>query len=159
LTVLVRLGLRSGEVAGLGLGDIDWRAGELVVCGKADRAERLPLPADVGAAVANYLRDGRPPAFEGCRLVFLRERAPHRGLTSGRVSSIVLGAARRCGLPPITPRRLRHSIATEILAAGAPLTEVGQLLRHRRQLTTAIYAKVDIDRLRRLARPWPGTTT
>ena len=84
LTLLARLGLRAGEVAALTLDDIDWRAGEITVRGKGSRAERLPLPADVGEAVAAYLRDGRPEPFEAARQVFLRVRAPHRGLTHRR---------------------------------------------------------------------------
>ncbi|HZO96248.1 MAG TPA: site-specific integrase [Gaiellaceae bacterium] len=155
LTLLVRLGLRRGEVAGLALDDIDWRAGELVVRGKGSRVERLPLPTDVGEAVAAYLQHGRPHRVEG-RPVFVRAKAPHRALSPGGVTQVVVAAARRAGLGPITAHRLRHTAATELLRAGAPLVEVGQLLRHRSQLTTAIYAKVDRDRLRELARPWPG---
>jgi integrase/recombinase XerD len=155
LTLLVRLGLRRGEVAGLGLDDIDWRAGELVVRGKGSRSERLPLPADVGEAVAAYLRRGRPRSVEG-RPVFVRVKAPHRALSPSGVTQVVVGAARRAGLPPITAHRLRHTAATELLRAGAPLVEIGQLLRHRSQLTTAIYAKVDRVALRALALPWPG---
>ena len=155
LLMLVRLGLRSGEVAGLGLDDIDWRAGELVVRGKGNRAERLPLPADVGEALAAYLRRGRPRTVAG-RPLFVRVKAPKRALTPGGVTQVVVSAARRAGLPPITAHRLRHTAATELLRAGAPLVEIGQLLRHRSQLTTAIYAKVDRDALRALARPWPG---
>lgn len=155
LALLARLGLRAGEVAGLRLDDLDWRAGEIVVRGKGDRHERLPLPADVGEAVVGYLRLGRPISAEG-RTAFVRVLAPHRGLTPSAVSMIVSGAARRAGLPPIHAHRLRHAAASEMLRAGAPLSEIGQVLRHRRALTTAIYAKVDRDALRRIARPWPG---
>ncbi len=140
LTLLARLGLRAGEVAALALGDIDWRAGELTVRGKGSRAERLPLPADVGDAVAGYLRAGRPEPFEGARQVFLRVRAPHRGLTSGGVTQAVVAAGVRAGIGPLHAHRLRHSAATGMLRAGAPLTEIGQVLRHRRLLSTAIYA-------------------
>ena len=155
LTLLVRLGLRRGEVAGLALDDLDWRAGELIVRGKGSRLERLPLPADVGEAIAAYLHDGRPTGVEG-RPVFVRVKAPRRALTPGGVTQVVVAAARRAGLPPITAHRLRHTAATELLQAGAPLIEIGQLLRHRSELTTAIYAKVDVAALRELARPWPG---
>jgi site-specific recombinase XerD len=155
LTVLVRLGLRAGEVAGLALEDIDWRAGELVVVGKGRRAERLPLPVDVGEALTGYLRDGRPSSAQD-RSLFVRVRAPHRGLTTGGVTQVVVSAARRAGLGQIHAHRLRHTAATLMLRAGAPLEEIGQVLRHRATLTTAIYAKVDRGRLRTLARPWPG---
>jgi integrase/recombinase XerD len=155
LTVLARLGLRAGEVAGLSLEDIDWRAGEIVVCGKGRRSERLPLPHDVGEAIVGYLRDGRPATAQG-RAVFVRVRAPHHGLTPGGITYVVLAAARRAGLGQIHAHRLRHTAASEMLRAGATLPEVGQVLRHRRAATTAIYAKVDREALRQIARPWPG---
>jgi integrase len=157
LTVLARLGLRAGEVAALELADIDWRAGELVVRGKGRREERLPLPADVGEAVAGWLRRGRPRCE--CATVFTRVRAPHRRLTTSAVSHIVRAACARAGLPAVHAHRLRHTAATEMLRAGASLTEVGQVLRHASVLTTAIYAKVDHGRLRSLALPWPGTAS
>ncbi len=156
LTLLVRLGLRAGEVAGLQLGDIDWRHGEITVQGKGNRRERLPLPVDIGQALVAYLCSGRPASMDGCRHLFLSARAPLRGLTSGAVSLIVSRAASRAGLPEITAHRLRHTAATRLLEAGAPLSEIGQLLRHRRQLTTAIYAKVNREALRTVARSWPG---
>lgn len=155
LTLLVRLGLRAGEVARLSLKDIDWRAGELVVSGKGNRAERLPLPVDVGEALVAYLGRGRPASAQG-RTVFVRVRAPHRALTSGGVSRVVAAAGERAGLGPLHAHRLRHTAATEMLRAGGSLVEIGQVLRHRRALTTAIYAKVDRHALRVLARPWPG---
>jgi site-specific recombinase XerD len=154
LLLLSRLGLRAGEVAGLGLDDIDWRRSEITVVGKGDRAERLPLPADVGAAIAAYLRAGRPDTAAG-RAVFIRVHAPHRALTPGGVTALVFDAAQRAGLGTIHAHRLRHTAATAMLRAGAPLVEVGQVLRHRSALTTAIYAKVDRDALAVLARPWP----
>lgn len=154
LTLLVRLGLRSGEVAKLGLDDIDWRAGEIVVQGKGS-CERLPLPADVGQAVATYLRERRPTTAQ-CRTVFVRIKAPHRALSSSGVTQIVAAAGRRAGLGTIHAHRLRHTAASAMLRAGASLPEVGQLLRHRRALTTAIYAKVDYEALRTIALPWPG---
>jgi site-specific recombinase XerD len=156
LTLLARLGMRAGEVAGLALDDIDWRAGEVTVTGKGRRSERLPLPADAGEAVAAWLRDGRPEPFEGSRMVFLRIKAPHCGLTSGGVTQAVFAAAQRAGLGRVYAHRLRHTAATGMLRAGASLPEVGQVLRHRRLLTTAIYAKTDVPALRALARPWPG---
>jgi site-specific recombinase XerD len=154
LLLLARLGLRAGEVACLGLDDIDWRRGQLAVRGKGDRVERLPLPPDVGAAIAAYLRRGRPGTVEG-RSVFVRVHAPHRALTNGGVTMVVFDAARRAGLGKIHAHRLRHTAATAMLRAGSPLAEVGQVLRHRSPLTTAIYAKVDREALAVLARPWP----
>lgn len=155
LTLLVRLGLRAGEVAGLTLDAIDWRSGELIVSGKGNRSERLPLPPDVGEAIVAYLRAGRPASALD-RAVFIRAKAPHRGLSSGGVSQIVGDAARRAGLGLVHAHRLRHTAATEMLRAGGSLAEIGQVLRHRRAHTTAIYAKVDERALRALARPWPG---
>jgi integrase/recombinase XerD len=155
MLLLSRLGLRAGEVAGLGLDDIDWRRGELTIRGKGNRAERLPLPADVGAAIAAYLRRGRPATADG-RSVFVRVHAPHRALTTGGVTMIVFDAAQRAGLGKLHAHRLRHTAATAMLHAGSPLPEVGQVLRHRSMLTTAIYAKVDRNALAVLARPWPA---
>jgi site-specific recombinase XerD len=155
LILLVRLGLRAGEVAGLTLDSIDWRAGEVIVSGKGDRSERLPLPPDVGEAIVAYLRGGRPASALD-RAVFIRVKAPHRGLSSTGVTQIVGDAARRAGLGLVHAHRLRHTAATEMLRAGGSLAEIGQVLRHRRAQTTAIYAKVDERALRALARPWPG---
>ena len=153
--VLARLGLRSGEVAGLGLDDIDWHRGELRVVGKGNRGESLPLPADVGVAVTAYLRRGRPATALG-RSVFVRVRAPHRALTAGGVGNVVMAAGERAGIGHVHAHLLRHSAATAMLRAGSPLTEVGQVLRHRSAFSTAIYAKVDQDALAVLARPWPS---
>jgi len=155
LTLFVRLGLRAGEVAALALSDIHWRQGEITVRGKGNRCDRLPLPADVGEAVVDYLRDGRPErAQEGT--AFVRAQAPYRGLTSNAVTTVVVVAGRRAGRGLIGAHRLRHSAATSMLSAGGSLTEIGQVLRHQRLLTTAIYAKVDQPALRQLVRPWPG---
>jgi site-specific recombinase XerD len=154
LTVLVRLGLRAGEVARLEFGDVDWRRGELGVRVKGGRVERLPLPVDVGEAIVAWLRDGRPRA--GGTTVFCRLRAPHGALTAGAVSAVVRHAAKRAGMAPIGAHRLRHTAATTMLRAGASLVEVGRVLRHRRPHTTAVYAKVDFAALSELAQPWPG---
>src|SRR6266516_3578743 len=153
LALLARLGLRAGEVAGLELDDLDWRAGEISVHGKGSRRERLPLPVDVGEALVAYLH-GRPRA--GCRTVFLRLSAPITGLTVPGVTAVVYRACARAGLPPAGAHRLRHSAASALLAGGGTLAEVGQVLRHVRLETTAIYAKGDRVALRALARPWPG---
>jgi site-specific recombinase XerD len=156
LTVLVRLGLRAGELANLKLDDINWRSSELrIVRSKSNRTESLPLPADVGAALADYLELWRPVTAVG-RTVFVRILAPHGALTSGGITQIVAEAAKRCGLKPIYAHRLRHTAATQMLRNGASLPEVGQVLRHRQMLTTAIYAKVDREALRSIARAWPG---
>jgi len=155
LVVLSRLGLRAGEVAAMALEDLDWRRGELVVRGKARREEALPLPADVGEAIAGYLRSGRPEA--DCRSVFLRCYAPRRGLSVPAVSGIVYDACDRAGIARISAHRLRHTAASQMLAKGASLAEVGEALRQRSAASTAIYAKVDRARLAALARPWPGS--
>jgi integrase/recombinase XerD len=155
VTLLVRLGVRAGEVAALTLEDVDWRAGQITVRGKGDRSERLPLPADVGEAIAAYLQDGRPDRAQG-RALFVRVKAPLGALSPTGISGVVLHAAQRAGLGEIRAHRLRHTAATEMLRAGGSLPEIGQLLRHRHVLTTAIYAKVDREALREIARPWPG---
>jgi integrase/recombinase XerD len=155
IVTLLRLGLRRGEVARLRLDDIDWRAGELVVVGKGDRLDRLPLPADVGEAIAAYLRRGRPVSDR--REVFLRARAPFEPIAAGTVASTVRRACRRAGLPEVGSHRLRHTAACEMVAAQVPLPQIAQVLRHRSLQSTAIYARVDLDRLRELAQPWPGS--
>ena len=155
LTVLSRLGLRIGEVVALRLDDIDWRRGELAIRGKGNRHEVLPLPSDVGAALVAYLQDR--PATDA-REVFLRARAPYRAVSRNAASHVANAAARRAGLDtPVYAHRLRHSAATAMLAGGASLDEIGQVLRHRHRLTTALYAKVDLDGLRTIARPWPAS--
>ncbi len=154
LNLLARLGLRAGEVVAMDLGDIDWRAGELVVRGKGGRRDRMPLPADVGQAIAAWLSHGR--GSPACRNVFTRVRAPRRPLTSAGVSALVRAACRRAGLPEVHAHRLRHAAATELLRAGANLEEIGLVLRHELTLTTSIYAKVDLASLVPLARPWEG---
>src|SRR5437667_4290668 len=123
-TLLARMRLRAGEVAGLQLDDIDWRHGEITVLGKGNRRDRLPLPVDIGQAIVDYLQDGRPrDAMDRC--VFIRVRAPHRGLSSTGVTQAVAAASRRAGLGTLYANRLRHSAATSMLAAGAGLAEIG----------------------------------
>ena len=156
LLVLARLGLRAGEVRSMRLEDLDWKAGEILVRGKGQRLERLPMPQDVGEALVAYLR-GRPRC--AARQVFVRTRAPYRGLAnSSCVDAIVWRALGRAGLEP--PFRgahlLRYSLATEMLRQGASMGEIGQILRHRQPSTTEIYAKVDLEALRALAEPWPA---
>jgi len=154
LSLLARLGLRGAEAAGLQFGDIDWRAGEITVTGKGSRAERLPLPAAAGEALAAWLTDGRPQC--GSRAVFVTVRRPYRQLTPDAVRQVMGRACDHAGLERRGAHRLRHALATEMLRAGASLPEVGQVLRHRSLLSTSVYAKVDQDALRPLARPWPG---
>ena len=156
ILLLARLGLRAGEVIALELDDIDWRAGVLTVRGKGGYHDRLPLPADVGEAMATYLRQHRPPCTT--RRVFIRNKAPHRGFAHpSSISTIVCRALKRAGLRPalMGAHILRHSLATGMLRSGASMSEIGQVLRHRVANTTEIYAKVDISGLRSLALPWP----
>lgn len=156
LLLLARLGLRAGEVLALRLEDLDWRAGEILVRGKGQRLERLPMPRDVGKALVAYLR--RRPSC-AAREVFVRTRAPYRGLANDAgIDSIVWRALQRAGLdPPLKGAHLlRHSLATDMLRRGASMGEIGQILRHRRPSTTEIYAKVDFEALGALAQPWPG---
>jgi integrase/recombinase XerD len=155
LTLLWRLGLRAGEVAACRVGDVDWRAGEILVHGKGNRQEKLPLPVDVGQALVDYCCRGRPQSR--CHSLFLQKTAPYGPLTRNAVSQAVRQACQRAGLAPVGAHRLRHTAATELLRAGTSLTAIGQVLRHRDVATTAIYAKVDRNALRALGRPWPGT--
>jgi integrase/recombinase XerD len=155
LTVLARLGLRACEAAGMQLSDIDWRTGELTVHGKAGLEDRLPLPADVGEALVDYLLHGRPVGT-ATTSVFLTACAPRRGVTADGIRGVVARACQRAGIARVGAHRLRHTVASDLLGAGSALPEIGQVLRHRSQLSTATYAKIDRSRLRELARPWPG---
>jgi len=151
--LLARLGLRAGEVATITLDDIDWRAGELLIHnGKGRREERLPLPSDLGEAIVSYLR--RRPQIQD-RALLLRMLAPAGPVTRRGVSGIVGAACKRAGVPPVGSHALRHTAATEMLRAGSSLQEIGEVLRHQDPRTTARYAKVDRNRLRTVARPWP----
>lgn len=155
LVILLRLGLRAGEVARLKLNDIDWRAGEVVVYGKRGSQDRLPLPADVGEAIAAYLKRGRPNASVH-REVFLRIVAPVGPLMTDGISGIVRCACVRAGVPVIGADRLRHTLACQLASAGAPLPAIAEVLRHRAISITAEYARVDTEGLRLVAQPWPG---
>jgi site-specific recombinase XerD len=157
LLLLARLGLRAGEVVASTLDDLDWETGTLIVHGKGKRQERLPLPEDVGEAVASYLRGSRPRC--AARRVFTRRQAPHRGFSSSSAIDIVVRRAlARTGLDPEKKgaHLLRHSLASRLLGSGASLEQIAQLLRHAHPQTTEIYAKVDLKALRALAQPWPG---
>lgn len=157
LLLLARLGLRSKEAAELRLEDVDWRQGTLRITGKGADHQLMPLPGEVGEALAGYLLAGRPHGAID-RQVFLGVTAPYRPLGRNGVSSVVTRLARRAGLTGrVGAHRLRHSAATAVLAGGGCLAEAGQLLRHRSSAATAIYAKVDQHALRQLIRPWPGT--
>jgi integrase/recombinase XerD len=157
LLLLARLGLRSGEVAFLELDDIDWNAGQVSVRSKGGQRNTLPLPIEVGRAIAAYLRRGRPATAS--RRVFLRAKAPicaFRGASG--VGSLVRHSLERAGIPATTKgtHQFRHGLATEMLRQGASLSAIGELLGHRHPQTTKIYTKVDIKALRTLALPWPG---
>jgi site-specific recombinase XerD len=153
LLLMVRLGLRAGEVAALRLDDVDWQRGEIVIRGKGKFLARLPIPSDVGAAVAQYLKRARPSGQ--VRAMFLRSRAPFTAMTSSTIVGLAQRAFRTAGISQGGGHRLRHTAATQMLARGATLTEIAQVLRHRHVDTTAIYAKVDRSSLRAVARPWP----
>jgi integrase/recombinase XerD len=154
LLLLARLGLRAAEVARLELDDVDWRAGEFVVRGKARREDRMPLPTDVGEALSAYLVTARPRV--ATRTVFLTVAAPPRPMWPTTVSQMVWRQCRRAGLPPVRAHRLRHALATDLLDHGVALPKIGQVLRQRDLATTASYAKVDYTALRELALPWPA---
>jgi site-specific recombinase XerD len=157
LLLLARLGLRAGEVVHLSLEDIDWSSGAVLIRGKGSREDRLPLPPDVGRALASYLKNGRPRCSS--RRVFIRMKAPHVGFSSSvAICDIVRRALIRTGLEPEHKGAhvLRHSLAVQMLRGGASLTQIGQILRHQLPQTTEIYAKVDLTALRAVAQPWPG---
>ena len=154
ILLLTRLGLRAGEVAVLRLTDINWRTGELTIHGKGNREDTLPLPHDVGEAIAAWLLRGRPRGV--CSTVFTRVLPPLGPLSGSAVSALVRQACRRCGVPPVGAHRLRHFAATRMLRAGGSLAEVGQVLRHRSPAVTAIYTKVDRVALSAVVQPWPG---
>jgi integrase/recombinase XerD len=157
LLLLARLGLRAREVMLLELDDLNWTDGSIHVCGKGRQERPLPLPHDVGQAIAKYLHEGRPAS--SCRRVFLRARAPWRGMAkSDAISEIVRRALKRAHIRSVTygAHQFRHSLATNMLRRGASLTDISQVLRHRDPNTTRLYAKVDLDALREVALPWPG---
>jgi site-specific recombinase XerD len=154
LVLLARLGLRAGEAAALRTGDVSWRAGEILVRGKGGRQERLPLPADVGSALADYCQNSRP--LTGQPFLLLQARAPYAGLSADTVTQVVMRTCRRAGLPPAGAHQLRHAAATAMRQAGAPLAEVSQVLRHRHAATTARYGTVEVAELTALTRPWPA---
>ncbi len=153
ISVLTRLGLRGRETAALSCADIKWRRGEVTIRGKGGVFDTLPLPADVGEALADYLERRGSMA---CRQVFCNVREPWGGLTTTAVRAVVRRACERTGIDDTGTHRFRHAVATELLRRGAALPEIGQLLRHHHLQTTALYAKVDMDALATVAQPWPG---
>jgi len=158
LLLMARLGLRAHEVIAIRLDDIDWRVGELLVRGKGERHDRVPIPGEVGEALSRYLREERGSTT--CREMFVSHRAPHRPFKDGQiVNAIVKDALAATGQEPVTPyvgsHVLRHSLATRLVNAGASLDEVRDVLRHRSRSSTMIYARLDIDGLRSIAQPWP----
>lgn len=158
LLLMARLGLRAPEIIAIQLDDIDWRAGELMVRGKGQQHDRLPIPPDVGEAISEYLREDRTSATT--RALFVTHRAPNRPFKDSQVINTILKEAfAATGVKPPTPyvgsHVLRHSLATNMVRAGASLEEIGDLLRHRSRATTMIYAKLDTDGLRSIAQPWP----
>jgi integrase len=155
ILLLARLGLRAGEAARLRLDDINWRSAEIGVRGKGGQYDVLPLPADAGAAIAAWLRDGRPAV--PFREVFTTVQAPARPLTREAAANIVRRACARAGMPAFGAHRLRHTAACAMISAKVPLAGIAQAMRHRSHGVTAIYARAGLDRLRPLARPWPGT--
>jgi site-specific recombinase XerD len=151
------MGLRAGEVVALRLDDIDWEAGLITIRGKRKRVAQMPLPVEVGTAMADYLRQARPDCSS--RSVFIRGKAPLVGFANSlAICSLADRALERAGVESAYrgSHLFRHSLATQMLKQGASLAEIGDLLRHRRPDTTAIYAKVDIVSLRSIALPWPG---
>ena len=152
-----RLGLRAGEIAALSLDDLDWRHGEVVVRGKGNHHERLPLPCEVGEALAAYLFRGRPSPTVPTRVVFLRSRAPWSPLNLSGVQAVVNRASTRAGLARFGPRRLRHTTASRMRQAGLSLAEVAQVMRHHDTRVTTVYVDVEDAALADLARPWPGS--
>ena len=157
LLLLARLGLRACEIVALTLDDIHWEAGEISIQGKGNRLALLPLPPDVGQAIAAYLKNDRPAC--STRRVFIRMKAPRRGFANSiAVSTIVARTLKRAGIdsPHMGAHLFRHTLATQMLRQGAALAHIALLLRHRSLNTTTLYAKVDLVSLRTLAQPWPG---
>lgn len=159
LLLLARLGLRAGEIVALELGDIRWRSGELVIHGKGQMVEHVPLLSDIGEALARYLHEDR--GASASRRVFLRMWAPHVGLTGpAAIGHIVRLAFVRAGFRRScrgAAHLFRHGLATTMIRHGASMAEIAEVLRHRSQDSTAIYAKVSFESLRGVARAWPTT--
>ena len=156
LLLLSRLGLRAAEVAALTVKDVDWHNGSVRVAGKGRRERRLPLPADVGAALGDALRS-RPPASPP-DVIFATERPPYRQLGGASVTDIARRALRRAGVTVPRPgaHAFRHAFASQMVRRDVPMKTVADLLGHARLETTTIYAKLDRETLATVALPWPG---
>lgn len=157
MLLLARLGLRAPEVVAIQLDDIDWRSGEMLIRGKGKLHDKMPLPADVGEAIVDYIKNGRGGDSRTLFVSSMRHHQPFKN--SCIVNDILRKAFKKTGLNPpqkyVGSHLLRHSLATDMLRKGASLDEIGDVLRHRSRMTTMIYAKLDIDALRSIARPWP----
>ncbi len=151
------LGLRRGEVAKLGLDDIDWGAGTVTLRRtKSRREDILPLPVTTGRAIADYLKFERPQTTN--RAVFVRHIAPRdQPIGPDLVGKTIRQAYARAGLPYTRAHLLRHTMASRLLDGGSSLKEVADVLRHRSLNTTLIYAKLDSRKLSAVALPWPGS--
>ena len=158
LLLLARLGLRSSEILSLELGDVRWRTGEIVIRGKGNRQDLMPLPREVGAAIASYLRLDR--GIRATRRVFLRTIAPRVPLTGpASIGHIVRRTMTEAGVErpmQIAAHLFRHTLASKMLQQGASLREISEVLRHQAQTSTEIYAKIDMRALQEVARPWPA---
>jgi site-specific recombinase XerD len=155
--LIARLGLRAPEVIAVQIDDIDWRAGEILIRGKGKRHDRVPLPPDVGEALIDYIKQDRTTVS---RTLFVTGRPPHLPFKDGQVlNNILRSSFAKTGLKPPAPyvgsHILRHSLAMNLVKLGAPLEEIGDMLRHRSRASTMIYAKLDVDDLRSIAQPWP----
>lgn len=156
LLLLLRLGLRASEVLNLTLDNINWDLGELDINGKGRKHRTLPLPSDVGAALAFYLRYVRPKCLD--RQVFIRNQPPYKGMSNpSSISSIVRRALIAAGIKSqqMGAHLLRYTAAMETLSSGATLFEIAELLGHCSIDTTAIYTKINVVSLKELAQPWP----
>lgn len=151
------MGLRSGEIAHLMIGDIDWRVGTLMLRGtKSLRQDILPLPMETGQALANYLQHERPVTSHPA--IFVRQKAGlDQPITSAAIQKVILHACRRAGLMHSSAHALRHTLACRLVENGSSLKEVADVLRHRSLNTTLIYAKLDTPKLSAVALPWPGS--
>jgi len=157
LLLMARLGLRSTEVIAIRLDDINWRAGEILIRGKGKLHDRMPLPADVGGSLADYMKNGRKGTS---RVLFVSHKAPHQAFVDSQILNTILRQAfKKTGLKPpkkyVGSHVLRHSLATDMLRNGASLDEIGDVLRHRSRVTTMLYAKHDIEGLRSISQEWP----